>query len=199
MAKVLPQMFGAGGLVLPTTLLVLACAATAPSSAPPLPCPATSAGATPPQAATSAPPVEPVDCTKDEQCQTRGGECIVSARCVASHCQMQLKPPRTRCTLSGLQQGYQNVYISERGEAGICREGACVPRMQCAELCSVELGPPLWKKLKAALDACQKQQPNSGNLCSDDLSASPEMQAEAKRVTDRCLVDCGFPDLDAMP
>jgi hypothetical protein len=112
---------------------------------------------------------------------------------------MQLKPPRTRCTLSGLQQGYQNVYISERGEAGICRQGACVPRMQCAELCSVELGPPLWKKLKAALDACHEQQPNSGNLCSDQLSTSPELQAEAKRVTDHCLVDCGFPDLDAMP
>jgi hypothetical protein len=127
----------------------------------------------------------------------RADDCVVAARCVASHCEVQAQPNRTRCALSSLQDQYQNIYLSERGEAGVCRKGACVPRMQCAELCAVELGPGLWKSFKAALGTCQKQHPSSGNLCSDELSVDPGMQAEAKRVTDRCLVDCGFPDLDA--
>jgi hypothetical protein len=39
---------------------------------------------------------------------------------------------------------------------------------------------------------------SGGMLCNDEVESAPKMQAEAKRVTDRCLVDCGFPDLDAM-
>jgi hypothetical protein len=124
---------------------------------------------------------------------------VVAARCVASHCQMDLKPARTRCALSGAQEGYQDVYIDERGEAGICRQGSCIPRMQCAELCSLELGPPLYAKFKAALDECNRQKPGSPNICSQETAESAPLQAEAKRVTDRCLVDCGFPDLDAIP
>jgi hypothetical protein len=70
--------------------------------------------------------------------------------------------------------------------------------MQCAELCAVDLAPALWKTFKTALDQCQRQKPNSGMICNDDVASDPKVQAEAKRVTDRCLVDCGFPDLDAM-
>jgi hypothetical protein len=70
--------------------------------------------------------------------------------------------------------------------------------MQCAELCAVELGPGLWKKYKSELDRCKAQKPTIGNECEDELSASSHLQSEAKRVTDACLVDCGFPDLDAM-
>ena len=70
--------------------------------------------------------------------------------------------------------------------------------MQCSELCGVRLGPPLYEKLKALLAECRKQRPDSGYICEDELSRRPDLRDEAKRLTERCLVDCGFPDLDAM-
>jgi hypothetical protein len=70
--------------------------------------------------------------------------------------------------------------------------------MQCAELCGVELGPRLYEKLRTELSACRKRRPESINICETELSERPDMVAEAKRITDRCLLDCGFPDLEAM-
>ena|SRR5215216_6465147 len=172
---------------------IVGCAAPTQPVTRPAPCRAVTPAAAAPKVV-----APPPDCTADSQCQTRGAGCVVNARCVDSKCQLQLMPPHTRCELSGMQESYQNLYISERGEAGICRQGTCIPRMQCAELCAVSLGPALWKTFKAELDECKRQKPDSGMLCNDEVASGPKMQAEAKRVTDRCLVDCGFPDLDAM-
>jgi len=70
--------------------------------------------------------------------------------------------------------------------------------MQCSELCGVQLGPPLYEKVKALLAECHKQRPDSGYVCEDELKVRPDLLSEAKKISDRCLVDCGFPDLDAM-
>jgi hypothetical protein len=104
-----------------------------------------------------------------------------------------------RCDLSPLQQSYQRVYETERNERGVCRKGACVPRVQCAELCATEVGPEIYALRESLMTPCSKGDPDLAQSCSDQVARHSALQSLTQQALDRCMGGCGFASFEAPP
>lgn len=131
-------------------------------------------------------------CADDAECTTGPSACG-EPRCIAGRCSFVPAPAPTRCELTPEQQGYQSWYDSEQGQAGVCRLGACIPRMQCAELCGVQRAPELWERQRDHYAECISHQPEEKDHCLHEVLRQPELLLAARQVFDDCILGCGFP------
>jgi len=203
----IPSLLRSSGVLagIATILLTSSCraggsATAGPTSnhalAPGLPCVAGSSAA--PAASARGSAEAPTPCRTVAECPATLNACA-EPTCQAGYCTSVAKPGVLRCPLTTAQKRYQSIHPSERTAAGVCREGACIPRVQCAELCGEPFGSKLDARVADEMAACKKRQSGSAaeveSKCQRELITREDLTAFSRDAIVQCLLSCGYPEM----
>ena len=116
-----------------------------------------------------------------------------------SGCTADPTRPVTRCELDPFQQRHQHQQLpSERGEAGVCRDGLCLPRVRCAEECYGSAAEEALSWLPDLVQHCEaRATPRERIDCRLAVIAyGTPAQERMSRAFEACTTACGFPEVD---
>jgi hypothetical protein len=140
-----------------------------------------------------------VRCETSAQCPPPPSICQ-QARCVAGACVTAPKAGPTSCELTVEQRRHHYFLETKNSPTGVCRLGACIPRLQCAELCGGDLGLALGQRLDRELDNCVRRQTGESarDKCVAELLARADLQTSAADAIVKCLLGCDYPEMNTV-
>jgi hypothetical protein len=112
----------------------------------------------------------------------------------AVQCREKSPARAERCELSPEQQSVQRDFRREQGEAGVCRRGACVPRVQCADSCGETVGQNFEARVERELIACLAGNETT-ETCVSQISSKSELTTAIDHALTRCMLECGYPEM----
>jgi len=139
----------------------------------------------------SHPPAAPrqLECHGDEDCHAEG-PCHVG-RCHEGICRPGLAPPATRCPMTlEWAQRQADLHVIEKNQLGVCWEGACIPRIYCAEKCG--------ERLAKTIEPMVKPQPCFSRECEGEPLHEEAVQIAYQGLRE-CASACGYPKVGPPP
>jgi hypothetical protein len=154
------------------------------------------ASAAPSAASSSAPPAP---CLKDSDCPPAKSACARSTCGPAKVCVLQPARGQVECQLSPELGAVQDDWHwSQRKLPGICRGVDCVPRLKCAEDCTVGVAREAQARISPQLAKCDSEATPAGRTeCQSKIGQPGSAEQQwASLAINRCLLACGYPAVD---